>query len=103
MNGSHLIPEDFKLAMKRIRVIVNDDYCKSEGLWGEADFTQRLITLCHRTPKGKILKKSLKEKTFFHELVHQILYSMGQEQLMYDEDFVDLFAERLYEYENTKR
>ena len=103
MNGSFLIPEKFCLNKKRIIVIVDDDYCKQEGLWGEADFTEKLITLCHRAPKGKILKKAVKENTFFHELVHHILDSMGEEVLKYNEKFVELFADRLYEYEKTKR
>lgn len=107
-NGSILIPEKFKLNKKVIQVIVDDDYCNDEKLWGEADFTQRIITLCHRTkslkyPKGKVLSKATKERTFYHELVHHILNNMGQEKLSYDEDFVDEFACKLYEYEKTKQ
>ena len=103
MNGSFIIPEKFKLNKKRIVVIVDDDYCKEEGLWGEADFTQKSIILCHRSPEGRVLKKSIKENTFFHELVHQILDSIGEEKLKYDERFVELFADRLCEYEKTKQ
>lgn len=108
MNSSILIPESFKLGGKRIRVIVDDDYCSQEHLWGEADFTEMIITLCHKTksikyPKGRVLKKSVKEKTFFHELIHHILNSMGKEKLSYDEDFVEAFAVRLWEYEKTKQ
>lgn len=102
-NGSILIPQKFRLAGKAIRVIVDDVYCKEMKYWGEADFDKRKITLCHRTHKGKVLKKSDKEKTFFHELVHQILGTMNNDKLTYDEDFVDLFANRLYEYEKTKQ
>lgn len=102
-NGSIKIPEKFRLNKKTIRIIIDDDYCKDEGLWGEADFTEMIITLCHRTPKGKILKKSDKEKTFYHELVHHILNSMGREELSYDEDFAVKFADLLYEYEKTKQ
>lgn len=101
MNGTIIIPERFCLNKKKITVIIDDDYCADEGLWGEADFTQKTIILCHRSKK-KVLKKSDKEKTFFHELVHQILHSMGKEHLKYDEDFVELFSQRLYEYEKTK-
>lgn len=103
MNGSFLIPASFHLNKKKIEVIVDDDYCKEENLWGEADFTLGIITLCHRTNKGKVLSKIDKEKTFFHELIHQILNSMEEEDLSYNEQFVDKFSLLLYEYEKSKK
>lgn len=102
MNDSFLIPEKFKLSGKSIAVIIDDEYCEQDKLWGEADFTNRVITLCHKDWKGDVVKKSDKEKTFLHELVHQILHSMDNE-LKWDEDFVEEFSKRLYEYEKTKR
>lgn len=101
MNGSFLIPESFRLKNQPYRVIVDNDYCNDDKVYGEADFTQRIITICNRY-EGKALNKSTKEKTFFHELVHHILDSMGKDELNEDEDFVDLFADRLHEYEKTK-
>lgn len=102
MNGSIIIPEKFRLDGEIYNVIIDDDYCNGDEVYGEADFSQRLITICSRY-NGKALKKSLKEKTFFHELVHQILHSMNKDALKYDEDFVELFAQRLYEYEKSKQ
>ena len=102
MNGSILIPEKFRLNGKPYKVVIDDEYCNDDGMYGEADFTQQLITICNKY-NGKVLKKSTREKTYFHELVHQILHSMGKEKLKYNEDFVDLFAERLYEYEKSKQ
>lgn len=103
MNGSFLIPSFFRLNKKSIKVIVDDDYCREEKLWGEADFTEGLITLCDKDWKNRKVKKSDKEKTFYHELVHQILHSMGKEDLKWDEDFVEAFAQRLYEFEKSKQ
>ena len=102
MNGSFIIPSAFKLNGDLYRVVIDDEYCNDDTIYGEADFTLRLITICGRY-NGKALKKSLKEKTFFHELVHQILDSMDKDELKYDEDFVEEFAQRLYEYEKTKQ
>lgn len=102
MNGSIIIPEQFKLNGKTIKVIIDDDYCEQNELLGEADFTEKLITLCNKICKKRI-KKSEKEKTYYHELVHMILDSMGKDRLKWNEDFVDLFALRLYEYEKTKQ
>lgn len=101
MNGSIIIPEKFKLNKKTIRVIVDDDYCNSNGFVGEADFTEKVITLCD-IYSGRKLVKSEKEKTYYHELIHMILDSMGKHNLKYNEDFVEEFAQRLYEYEKTK-
>ena len=101
MNGSHLIPEKFRLNGKKVMVIIDDDYCKEESCVGEADFTQKLITLASIC-NGKKITKSEKEKTFFHELVHMILDSMGRYKLKYDEKFVDDFALLLHEYEKSK-
>lgn len=102
MNESIIIPESFKLNSIKIVVIVDDDYCNSYGYHGEADFTEKAITLCNRF-KGKKLTKKEREHTYYHELVHMILDSMGHDRLKFDEKFVDLFAQRLYEYEKTKQ
>lgn len=102
MNGSILIPEKFRLNKKAITVIVDDQYCSELKYLGEADFTEKIITLCGRY-KGKKIAKVEREKTFFHELVHMILDSMGRERLKYDENFVEDFAQRLYEYEKTRQ
>jgi hypothetical protein len=102
MNGSFLIPCAFRLGGEPYTVIVDDDYCNDDEVYGEADFTQRVITLCNRY-NGKVLKKSTKEKTFFHELVHHILDNMGQDELNSNEQFVDDFANLLFEYEKSKK
>jgi hypothetical protein len=102
MNGSILIAEKFKLNNIAINVIVDNDYLSEDGSYGEADFTNKVITICNKF-KGKSLTKKEKEQTYFHELVHMILHSMGHEKLKYDEDFVENFAQRLYEYEKTKQ
>ena len=102
MNGSILIPEIFKLNGRIITVIIDDEYCTSDGCHGEADFDLKTITLCGRF-KGKNLRRSEREKTYFHELVHMILDSRGKDRLKWDEEFVEAFAQRLYEYEKTKQ
>jgi len=101
VNGSIIIPESFKLSGKLIKVIIDDDYCQDNKFYGEADFTEKIITLCNRYD-GVKLKKPEKEKTFYHELTHMILDSMKRHKLKYNEDFVEEFAQRLYEYEKTK-
>lgn len=98
MNGSILIPERFKLNGKWVKVTIDDDYCESQKIDGEADFTQKEIILA-----AKGIKKPDREKTYFHELVHMILDSMERHNLKYNEDFVENFSQKLYEYEKTKQ
>lgn len=108
MNDSFIIPEKFKLNGKTILVIVDDEYCKDGDLngfgfpiFGEADFDEKVITLAS-THKGKKIRKKVRELTYYHELVHLILDAIGRHQLKFNEDFVELFAQKLYEYEKTK-
>lgn len=48
------------------------------------------------------LPQPVKEQTFYHELVHCILFAMGK-QMPHDEEFVDGFATFLHQYEHTKK
>jgi hypothetical protein len=102
MNGSILIPEKFKLNGKTIQVIIDNDYCKDNKCMGEADFTLNIITLCDEYGGKKVNKRS-KEQIFYHELIHHILNAMNLEKLKYNELFVDMFADKLIEYERSKR
>jgi len=48
-----------------------------------------------------VSKDTLKH-TFYHELTHAILYSLGH-PLQDDEQFVDSFSMLLYQFEKTKK
>lgn len=101
MNGSFLIPEKFYLDGKPVHVVIDDEYLNKKRYLGLAVFKKSLIRLCNIF-KGKPVAKTEKEQVFYHELVHMILDSIGRHELKYDEDFVDDFSARLYEYEKTK-
>jgi len=101
MNGSIIIPESFTLNGKRITVIIDDEYCSQNEMLGEADFTENIITLCNKYA-GKKIGKPEKEKIFYHELTHMILDSIKRHKLKYNEDFVEEFAQRWYEFEKSK-
>lgn len=96
------IPKEFKLNGKKITVEFNDDYCEQEGLLGEADFTQKIITLTAKEG-NKRLPKSEVVSTFYHELTHLILDAANRHKLKYNEDFVDTVGLLLYEFERTKK
>ena len=40
------------------------------------------------------------EQTFYHELVHAIMFTMGR--LNHDEEFTDAFGALLHQYQRTK-
>lgn len=105
MNGSFLIPEKFYLNNKPIDVVIDDDYLNKKKYHGLAVFKKGVIKLCN-VFKGKKLPKTVKEETFYHELSHMIVDSFDDGRytdLKYDENFIDLLASRLYEYEKTKQ
>ena len=100
MSNSIPLPIKFKLDKKLIKVVFNNKYCQDEGIYGEADFTNGIITLCDRKDGKKVIR-SIIEQTFHHELTHFILHSFGRNKLKYDEGFVDNFADRLQEFRQT--
>jgi hypothetical protein len=62
---------------------------------GEVHYGKRTITLARKSYHGVPLKLSALHETFWHELTHAILESMGRTELNNDEDFVEEFSNRL--------
>lgn len=46
------------------------------------------------------MNEQMTQQTFFHELVHAIMFTMGK--LNHDEEFTDAFGSLLHQYERTK-
>lgn len=84
------IPSSFHLVGCQWLVKYVDDLSE----YGKCDCTTQIIYL--RTG----MNKTFTEQTFFHELVHAILFGMGQTN--HDEIFVDAFGSLLHQYERTK-
>ena len=62
---------------------------------GEVHYAKRTITLARKSYHGRPLKLSALQETFWHELTHAILESMGRTALNNDEHFVEEFSNRL--------
>ena len=62
---------------------------------GKCDPEKQLITI------RMDMNKQSTEQTFYHELVHAILFTMGK--LNHEEEFVDTFGAFLHQYQLTKR
>lgn len=68
---------------------------KERMFMGEVHYGKRTITLARKSYHGIPLKLSALHETFWHELTHAILESMGRTQLNNDENFVEEFSARL--------
>jgi hypothetical protein len=117
------IPTEFVLFGNRFIVSLVPDLLKTEHIYGDANSDQRLIRL---QPSGKTLiqivdesgtnsffpievSKEIVIETFYHELFHIILDSIGESELSANEKFVNLIGKSMLEvylsseYEKTKR
>jgi hypothetical protein len=74
---------------------------RNKGEMGRVYYDKGVIELGRRTHHGIPLKLSALNETFWHELVHVILYEMGEHKLNDRERFVEDFAERLAQAINT--
>jgi len=72
----------------------NVKYVEDLSEYGKCDCTTHVIYL------RSGMNKTFTEQTFFHELVHAIMFAMGHVQ--HDEIFVDAFGALLHQYERTK-
>jgi hypothetical protein len=96
MKNSTLIPTKLTIAGIPITIEIRKAASENERCIGHADYqNQKIILVCD------IVEKELFEQTYFHELIHWILYIMGKPELRDDEGFVDLFAHLLYQAVST--
>jgi predicted SprT family Zn-dependent metalloprotease len=90
------IPKKINLAGKTIKVdFVKDLRTESDAI-GEAVYRKNAIRLQPSCEGASIPKESL-EQAFFHELVHFILYEIGEDELRDNERFVTSFSGLLHQ------
>jgi hypothetical protein len=88
------IPDKIKIAGITYDVIQKnaDDNLKPSGtVYGEIVYDRQKIVLEESAPK------EFKECCLVHELVHGILYAMARHDLRSNEQFVEGFAQQLYQ------
>lgn len=68
---------------------------RNKSEMGRVHYDRRTIELAKRTHHGVPFRLSALEDTFWHELTHAILHSMGEHDLNNRESFVEEFANRL--------
>ena len=96
------LPKKLKIGSKWYTVEVVK-FSDKHGTMGNCDYNERLITVAtHSTLSRKRYKTEDIEDTFWHEVVHCILYDMGH-KLESNEKFVTDFANRLTKAINSAR
>jgi len=90
------IPNKFKLMGKTIEIHFVEDLRNDTGNVGEAIFRLNKINLQSSNIGVPIPIENI-EKVFCHELVHFILYELGEDRLKDDERFVESFAGLLHQ------
>jgi hypothetical protein len=83
-----------------IKWTIKEDESKLDelNLLGLCEFPLSLISIYH---KG--IDKKLVEQTIYHEVVHAILESIGENELSANDKFVQNFALLLHQFEITKK
>lgn len=96
------LPKKLKVDDKWYSVDVVETMHK-KSMMGEAHYPSQTITLGRKTHHGVPFKLSALHETFWHELVHCILHSMGEDKLNDNEAFVEEFSHRLAKAIETAR
>ena len=91
------IPKSFKLGGITVTVEADNEMIARKKVIGEARYNSQMITMDMEGAAREIT-----EQSFLHELVHWIFYIMGEDKLRCNERVVDLFAQFLYQYEQSK-
>lgn len=94
--------KEFQLGGVKWTVDIDEDRLQDMEAYGISDYGKSLILL-REEDKGKRRPTSSIEQVLYHEVVHAILYSLGESQLAENEKFVQQFSLLLHQFEITKR
>lgn len=92
-----IIPNEIQVAGV-IYAVEQPEYIDTHDALGLISFPEGVIKIAQSyNSKGRRPKMmdSQREQTFYHEITHAILYTMGKNKLCDDEGFVDAFAHLL--------
>lgn len=97
----NLIPSSFELGGTTYKVEQVDNLLEGDNV-AFINFPTSTVRIANQF-KGSTCSASYKEVSFYHELVHGILDTMGQSELSSDEVFVEGFANLLHQYIKTAK
>lgn len=90
------IPKQFNILGHTIKVKMGNPIVNGRIVAGSVDPNNNIIELA-TTIDGNPIGQSMLEHTYLHEITHLILDTMGENELYYNEKFVDLFAGLLHQ------
>lgn len=88
------IPECIQVGGQHVDII-HEDYV--DGSCGLCSLAEGWIKIANKISIDCFQSESCKVNTFYHELTHAILYTMGRPDLSEDENFVSCFSSFLTE------
>jgi len=93
--GEFIIPTSFSLFARKINVVFREDLSEDCECIGRVNYRKNLIEL----QPGSIGSEERTDviDTFFHELIHFLLYAMGERELKENEKFVDVLGRLLHQ------
>jgi E3 ubiquitin-protein ligase DOA10 len=102
MMSKFRIPKSFQLFGKTYRVSFRNEVFDDEGrpLLGQVRCQEQIIRLLKTS---STVTQQSQDHTFLHEMVHAILYEIGEKKRFDDEKFVDVFANALYQALTTAK
>lgn len=89
---------EFTLGGIKWSVIADNRRLKDLNLLGLCETDKSLISIY-----DKGIDENLVEQTIYHEVVHSILESIGENELSSNDKFVQNFALLLHQFERTKK
>lgn len=92
------LPKQIELGGATITVKESEGLTKHAGALGQSIYDTLEIHL-----DQKLKPEDVKAITYYHELTHFILHTMGQNELNRDEGFVDNFANLLWQSIKTAK
>ena len=93
------IPKTFQLGGQEMQVEIVKRL--NGNCLGQCTAASGLIQIAQKYNSDSIIPKSIQVNTFYHELVHAILFTMGERDLDDNEKFVSCFASFLTEAINS--
>lgn len=89
-------PTSFDVGGQTFKVIMDEAVAKYGNACGQTHFDDGLVVINPKLPN-----EDVKAITWYHELVHVVLITMGRMDLNSDEAFVDNMATLLWQAEKT--
>lgn len=90
-----IFPNSFEIFGQTFTVVLKKNLIKKHGALGRCNSEKGWIQI--QDPEYTDVSREVLEQTFFHELMHAILDSIGQEELSANENLVDLMGSCMYQ------